>query len=373
MKTRGTAAAAVGRLLARRVAPSETPQQATGEGHDDRTSTRAQPIGSQVPRALEVGPRHLGLPRGGLLSGRMSLARLLARRKDRPRGAGRHLPDHRSGHPRPEPDGMPEGRRLEPAALQRGAGPASAQAGRGARRGQVGGNLLGPGAPRDRRRHPRRRRGPGRRVALPHRHPRRGGDAADHVERLLRAAGIPGDGSPGRDQRLQSRHLHHLREVRSRPGDGRLLQDRADPDLAREPGVHQHHLVSLRAGGALQRQRRRHHRAGLQPLGDPRRRPRPHRDRDRYGLRQRDVAGDSERGPGGSRFHPVADGPAAAGAHGRSASAARERSRRRRGGPVLLARHGLGRGRSRPQGDTRSGRCRVRARGIGPGALGKWC
>ena len=69
-----------------------------------------------------------------------------------------------------------------------------------------------------------------------------------------------------------------------------------------------------------------------------------------------------------------ADGPAAAGAHGQSPPAAGER--KLDGGEedrFYWLDTGSGRGGSRSQGDTGSGRCRVRAGGVGPGALGKWC
>ena len=227
------------------------------------------------------------------------MARLLQGRQGRPRGASRHLPHHRARRARHEPDGLPEGRVVEPAALQRGARPLSDEARRRARRRQVAARLLGDRLQRHRRRHPRCRAGPGPAVALPHRHTGRRRHAADPVEHVLGAARLPGHRSAGGDQRLQPRHLHHLRQVRPGARRRRLLPQRAGAHLARQPGVHQHHLVPLHAGGAVQRRRGRHHRTRLQPVRGPRRLPRADRDRHRRRVRQRHVAGGHRRGPGG--------------------------------------------------------------------------
>ena len=198
-----------------------------------------------------------------------------------------------SGIPDMNPMGCQKGACLEPLPLLAGPRHHAPQAGRGARRGQVRGDLLGPGAHRDRRRHPRCHRGSGTGVG---RHPlhTRGGCGQRAV--LQRRAG-PADhrrqcGVPG----LQSRLAPDLGALQPRRHHGRLVPGGADADLARQSGLHQHPVVPLRGRVPLQRRRGGDDRAGLQPLGDPRRLPPAGADRHRRGAGPGDVQGDHRRG-----------------------------------------------------------------------------
>ena len=119
---------------------------------------------------------------------------------------------------------------------------------------------------------------------------------------------------PVRDQRLQPGPLHHLRTLRPGAQQRRLVSLRAAADLGQQSGLRHHPLVPLPRRGPLQRQRRRHHRTRLQPLGDPRQ---PlHAGPDRLGRRSRafDVPRDRRRGAGRRGLRARADGSRAAGA-----------------------------------------------------------
>ena len=219
------------------------------------------------------------------------------------------------GVPDMNPTRLPEGRPMEPDALRQGACAPSAAAHRGARRGQLRARLLGRGPDRDRRRHAGRHPGVGPRVDRAHRHAG-GGRHADHDagRRRLQPPGRHVDRRAVRDQRLQPGPLHHVRALRPGAQQRRLVPLRAAAHLGQQPGLRLHPLVPLHRRGPLQRQRGRHHRARLQPLGHPRRLLRTRAHRLRRGPGPVDVPSHRRRGPRGRGLRARADRPRPAGA-----------------------------------------------------------
>jgi len=239
------------------------------------------------------------------------VARIQQGREDPPRGAGRDLRTGGARDSRHEPHGLPEGRLLEPLPLLPGPGHPSAQARGRAGRGQVRGDLVGAGAQRGRRRNARRHRGPGRGVDH---HPVHAGARRRAGAPVLRRAGPAQHrrqrGVPG----LQPRLAPHLGPLQPHRQHGRLVPCRSHPDLARESGVHEHALVPLRRRVPVQRRRGGDHRAGLQPVRDPRRLPPAGAHRHRRRPRPGHVSGDHRGGALQEAVRPGADRPAAAGA-----------------------------------------------------------
>ena len=181
--------------------------------------------------------------------------------------------------------------------------------------GKVRARLLGRGPDRDLRRHAGRHPGVGAPIDRAHRHAGRGRHADDDPgRRRLQPSGRHLHRRPVRDQRLQPGALHHLRTLRPGAQQRRLVPLRAAADLGQQPGLRHHPVVPLPRRGPLQRQRRRHHRTRLQPLGDPRQPLHARPDRLRRRSRALDVPRDRRRGTGGRGLRARADRPGTPGA-----------------------------------------------------------
>ena len=299
----------------------EVEQKDGRRAHGDETRSRCGGRASDHRRTLRrvdgLRPLGLGQPLRRLLPEQLPVPRVREGRRHRPRRAGGDVPGDRAGRAGHEPDGLPEGRLVEPPAVRRRTHPASDAARGRARRRHVAADLVGRSADGHRRSDARHDAGRGAGEHRPHRHAGSGRHAEHRAGgRGVQQAGLHDDRRAGRDQRLEPRHLHHLRTLRPVRQQRRLVPFGRHPDLGEQSGVQRHPARPLHQRSALPRRARRDRRPGLQPFGDPRRHLRAgaHRQRRRSGAL--DVPGDPRRAPDGPGVRPRADGPAAAGAHG---------------------------------------------------------